>query len=156
MPLRLSGEELLEAPAERVFALLTDKNTVATLIPDLESHQIDEQGTLHGVVRPGFSFLRGTLRLAIRIEPAPAERQATMLVAAEGIGTSMEVRSTMVLERAGGGTRLKWSANVESIRGLLAAVSPALIQAAASKVMADGWERLRRHLRNEAANEGKP
>ncbi|MCL6501759.1 MAG: SRPBCC family protein [Pirellulales bacterium] len=146
MTWELEGEEHFAAPVERVFALLTDLRVVADLIPDLESCEVDGQGMLRCVVRPGFSFLRGTLRLTIRIEPVPEAGQAVMHVTAEGIGTGMEVRSTLVLERSAGGTRLKWRAEVDRVRGLLAAVSPALIQAAAAKVMANGWEQLRHRL----------
>lgn len=151
MPMRFGGEEHFQAPPERVYALLTDLRRVAAMIPGLEAPEVDEQGILRCVTRPGFSFLRGTLRLAVRIEPEVHGRRATMLVTAEGIGTGMEVRSTVTLEDANGGTRLAWSAEVEQVRGLLAAVSPALIQAAAGRVMAAGWDQLRRQLSEAAA-----
>ncbi len=146
MPMRLGGEEHFQAPPERVYALLTDLQRVPAMIPGLESYEVDEQGILRCVVRPGFSFLRGTLRLAIRIEPVLAGRRAEMFVNAEGIGTGMEIRSTMTLENASGCTRLVWSAEVDQIRGLLAAVSPGLIEAAAGRVMAAGWDQLRHQL----------
>lgn len=153
MPMRLGGEEHFQAPPERVYTWLTDLQRVAAMIPGIESYEIDEQGILRCVVRPGFSFLRGTLRLAIRIERAVDGQRATMLVSAEGIGTGMEVRSTMTIEDANGCTRLVWSAEVDQVRGLLAAVSPGLIQAAAGRVMAAGWDQLRRHL-SEVATGG--
>ncbi len=66
-PLTFGGEESFAAPPERLFGLLTDLDGLADTIPDLvSSHRVDDR-TLECVVRPGFSFLRGTMRVTIRL-----------------------------------------------------------------------------------------
>src|SRR4051812_43830427 len=66
-PLTFGGEETFSVPPERLFAALTDLDQLTKIIPDLVSSERIDERTLKCVVRPGFSFLRGTLKLQISI-----------------------------------------------------------------------------------------
>lgn len=148
--LEISGEETFNAPPDRVFALLTNLQTLATTIPDLESSELVDVGTLRCVVKPGFSFLRGTLKLSISLvdESPPVEGQpegtAGMEVEAAGVGTNLGIFSEMhVLPTEDGGTLLRWNAKVHTLKGLVATVSKPLIQAAAGQVAKKTWAKIR-------------
>lgn len=145
-PLEFGGEERFEAPPQKVYALLTDLDAMARTIPDLvSSEKVDEQ-TLRCVVRPGFSFMRGTMKLAISLADCQPPEQAAMNVAAQGIGVSMAVVSQLRVVPEGDGTRLEWQARVEQLKGLIAAVSPGLIKAAADQVIRHAWGEVRKEL----------
>ncbi len=144
------GEEVFAAPPERVFAVLTDLDALAASIPDLVSADRPDANTLHCVVKPGFSFLRGTLRLTISMADVQTPRSATMTVAARGIGVSMLVRSSIEVEPAGAGSRLRWSARLEQMTGLLSSVSPGLVKAAADQTIRNAWRRVRDRLGEHA------
>lgn len=140
------GEELFAATPERVFAVLADLDALAASIPDLVSADRPDANTLRCVVKPGFSFLRGTLKLAITMTDIAPPRSAAMTVAAQGIGVSMQVRSSIEIEPAGAGSRLVWSATLERMTGLLGSVSPGLVKAAADQTIRHAWRQVRQRL----------
>ena len=144
------GEETFAAAPDRVFAVLTDLDALAASIPDLVSADRPDANTLRCVVKPGFSFLRGTLNLAITMADVDPPRSAAMTVAAQGIGVSMQVRSSVEVEPAGTGSRLRWSATLERMTGLLSSVSPGLVKAAADQTIRHAWRQVRNRLGEDA------
>ena len=144
--LRFDGEERFGAPPERVFALLTDLDRLGTSIPDrVSSERVDER-TLNAVVRPGFSFLRGTMKLRVTLEELNPPTSAVMRIDSQGIGVSMQVESRMTLTPDGDGTKVVWQSNVTQMKGLVATISPGLVRAAAEQVVQSGWKQLHEQL----------
>jgi carbon monoxide dehydrogenase subunit G len=146
-----TGEEDFDAPSERVFAALVDLNEdgpLAKSIPDLVSADGGEDGrTLNCKVKPGFSFIRATMKMTIElVESDPSQRLATMRITSAGIGASMKIDCRMSVVEREGGSRVRWEAHVLERRGLLAAVSPTLIRGAADTVIRNGWDAMRREL----------
>ena len=75
-PTEFGGQERFAASPEKVYALLTNLDAMAATIPDLVSaEKSDDARTLKCVVRPGFSFLRGTMRLAISLGDCRSPQQ---------------------------------------------------------------------------------
>jgi carbon monoxide dehydrogenase subunit G len=140
------GEELFQSEPARVFAVLTDLDALAATIPDVVSAERVGSDTLRCVVRPGFSFLRGTLRVEIRLQEVVAPVSAKMHVTAQGIGVSLEVESRFEITPHESGSRLNWQARILAMKGLLASVSPGLVSAAADQVIRSGWQELRGRL----------
>jgi carbon monoxide dehydrogenase subunit G len=145
-PAEFGGTEHFAASQERLYALLTDLGALAATIPDLVSSEKIDEHTLKCVVRPGFSFLRGTMRLAITLGECQPPERAAMKVDAQGIGLSMSVGSQLAIFGEGAGSRLEWSAWIESRKGLISAVSPGLIKAAADQVIRHAWNQVRKQL----------
>jgi carbon monoxide dehydrogenase subunit G len=149
--LQFGGEERFAADPKRVYALLTDLDGLGSSIPDLVSAERVDERTLQCVVRPGFSFLRGTMKLKIGLDElaSPDESgqgSATLKIDASGIGVAMKVVSLMKLEPDGAGTKLTWSASVPEMKGLVATVSPGLVKAAADQVIRHGWKQMHERL----------
>jgi len=145
-PVQFGGDETFRATPERLYALLTDLDAMARTIPDLVSSERVDAQTLRCVVRPGFSFLRGTLKLTISLADLAAPEQAAMNVAAQGIGVSMRIASTLRIAAADAGSKLTWDARLEEVKGLAAALSPGLIKAAADQVIRHAWTQVRQQL----------
>jgi len=145
-PIEFAGEEHFQASSERVFALLTDLDAMAGTIPDLVSSERAGDHTLKCVVRPGFSFLRGTMKLQIDLADLQPPERAVMQVAAQGIGVSMRIVSQLQVTPEGSGAKLVWSAQVDQLKGLVAALSPSLIKAAADQVIRHAWTQVRKQL----------
>jgi carbon monoxide dehydrogenase subunit G len=145
-PLEFGGEETFRAEPARLFKTLTEPEQLARTIPDLVTSECVDQRTLRATVRPGFSFLRGTLKLVITVEEAQSPESATMRVAAQGIGLSMRILSRLTIAPEGAGSRLTWRAEVEELKGLAAALSPGLIQGAADHVIRHAWKQVRTQL----------
>jgi carbon monoxide dehydrogenase subunit G len=146
-----SGVESLPAPPERVYAFLTDPDKMKTVVPDLVSAEKTAPNILKGVVKPGFSFIRGTLKFTMTIaEKTPASgpgKEALVTIFSEAIGAKMTVESTMRVEPDGpSASKVHWTAQVTQLSGLIAAVPGGLIKAAADKTVRDGWEKVRAAL----------
>jgi carbon monoxide dehydrogenase subunit G len=144
--LEMSGEERFDQDPDRVYAALTDLKLLAKNIPDLVSHEIVGENELRCVVRPGFSFLRMTMKTRIVLVPEPAARTALMRVSSQGIGAAMDVESRVSVTPADSGALLQWSAQVVKTTGLVSTVSRDLVRAAAEQVIRSGWQQIRAQL----------
>jgi len=146
-PESFSGEEVFNAAPQRLFEVMTDLRALAASMPDVQSSEVVDDRTVRCVVRPGFSFLRGSMKVTVTLAESHAPSRAVMRTSASGIGVGMEVEATMEVspDPASGGTRsiLKWQAVVLKRSGLMSAVPSSLIQAAAEKTIKDGWASLR-------------
>lgn len=145
-PLEFGGEEHFASPPERLFAAVAELDQLAGIIPDLASFRRLSEHEAEAVVRPGFSFLRGTLRLALSVAEFDPPKQARMRVTAKGIGATIGLVSDLAVEPAPTGSTLRWSARVETLQGLVASVSPALIRGAADQVIRQAWAKVRTQL----------
>ena len=109
-------------------------------------HAIVDERTVDCVVRPGFSFLRGTLKLRIAFTEFEPTTKAAMLINAQGIGLTMAAVTKMQLAPTGEGTKLAWQAEVTELKGLVATVSGGLIKAAAEQLIRHGWGEMHKRL----------
>jgi len=145
-PGEFGGTEQFRASPEKLFALLTDLDALSATIPDLVSAERVDSNTLKCVVRPGFSFLRGTMKLAIALVDSTPPESASMKVDAQGIGVAMKIASGLKISPDGDGSRLDWTAAIVERKGLISAVSPGLIKAAADQVIRHAWASVRKQL----------
>jgi carbon monoxide dehydrogenase subunit G len=143
---QFGGEEVFQADPSTLFAILTDLDSLAESIPDLVSAEKTSPRSLKCVVRPGFSFLRSTLRLVIDIDPLDPPWSAAMKVQAQGIGVVMQIVSQLRIQPEGSGSRLFWEARINEMTGLVATVSPGLVKAAADQTIRHGWQQVRKRL----------
>ncbi|HVA45041.1 MAG TPA: SRPBCC domain-containing protein [Pirellulales bacterium] len=140
---QFGGEEAFQADPQRLYATLTDLDTLAASIPDLVSAERPDPQTLKCVVKPRFSFLRATLRMTIRLSDLDPPRSATMHVESEGIGISMQMTSSLNIENEGTGSRLRWTATIDRVGGLMATVPAGLVKGAADQVIRQAWQQVR-------------
>ncbi len=142
------GETTLPHPPQAVRDALVALEGVAKHMPDVTSVDRVDARTLKLVVKPGFSFLRGTLRVTMTIDETEPGRKLVQTAKSEGIGMSMTIESAITLEGIADGaeTKASWEAKVVERKGLVSAVGPSLIQAAANKVLEDGWNAVRKTL----------
>jgi carbon monoxide dehydrogenase subunit G len=152
--LRLEGDrDFRQVPGE-LFARLTDTRFLVGCIPDVETVRVAEPGRAELVLRPGLSFVRGTLQVTLQIAEATAPTSARMLISSRGIGTSSEVEAALALAPHEGGTRVHWTAEIKSLGGLLKMVPSGLIRGAAEKVLGDAWNSVEARLASEGTAAG--
>lgn len=140
------GDTILPFPPQAVRDALVGLEGVARNMGDVTSVERVDSRTLKLVVRPGFSFIRGTLRVTMTIDEVEPGRKLVQTAKSEGIGLSMTIESAITLEPAGTGTKASWEARVVERKGLVSAIGASLIQAAANKVLEDGWNAVRKTL----------
>ena len=144
--LQLTGEEQFSHPQDTIWDRLIDPEFLARTIPDLHSVEEIQPDRLVCKVRPGFSFIKGTLKITINIFAEQPPESARMRIESKGIGSSAVVETVVELSTLDAGTRLAWSAEVKELGGLLKPVGRTLIGAAAKKVITDGWAGFRNEL----------
>ena len=136
--MQLSGEEHFGQKQTEIWARLTDAEFLARCLPGLERVESDESAFLVCRVRPGLSFLKGTIKVTLEAYGRQPPDSLCVRVCSKGIGSSAMVETSVELS-ADGGTRISWRAEIVELGGLLKPVSRSLIQAAAGKIIADGW-----------------
>ncbi len=144
---RFEGErELGLAPAE-AWGKLTDARFLVQCIPDVETVKDAQADRAALVLRPGFAFVRGTLEVTLQVVEAVSPTSARVLLHSKGIGSTSDVEATLALtEKEGGGTRVRWVAEVTALGGLLKMVPSGLIRGAAQKVVGDVWTNIEAKL----------
>jgi carbon monoxide dehydrogenase subunit G len=149
--LRFEGDRDFPLPPAVLFARLCDARFLVQCIPDVEKvvDQAPERATL--VLRPGFSFVRGTLDVTLSVTDVVAPSSVRVSQASKGIGSSAEVEATLSLSAHEGGTRVHWTAEITKLGGLLKMVPGGLIRGAAEKVINDSWARLTARVAEEGA-----
>ena len=144
--LEFQGEETFAVPPERVFTELTDLDRLAQTVPDVISAKRIDDKTLACVVRPGFSFLRGTLKLTINMLDLAPPHSATMRIDSRGIGQTVRIESQIAISPEGAGSRVAWTAAaVVELKGLVATISPPPVHAA-DQVVRTAWARMHAEL----------
>jgi len=136
---RFEGEKDFPLAPADLWAKLTDARFLVQCIPDVESVTQQEANRAVLVLRPGFSFVRGTLDVTLHVVDAVSPNTARYLVESKGIGSSADVEATVALSPQDTGTRVRWTAEVKTLGGLLKMVPAGLVRGAAQKVVNDAW-----------------
>jgi carbon monoxide dehydrogenase subunit G len=147
--MNFAGSERFDCSPDTLWARLTDMAFVSRVIPDVE--RVDRLGEFGFAchVRPRFTFLSGSLDLSFEVlEPVPS-RRLKVRSQGKGIGASVVVESELHLAGSDSGTELQWTGKIVAREGLLKPVSPALIQAAARRVIDSFWQRFREALASD-------
>jgi carbon monoxide dehydrogenase subunit G len=126
-------------PPSEVWSKLTDARFLAQCLPGVESLNQADADAAECVLRPGFSFVRGTLELSLRVTERVKDVTAHILTHAKGIGSTSTVEAALRFAPQGNGTHLQWEADIKELGGLLKAVPQGLVRASAQKVIADAW-----------------
>lgn len=144
--LHFEGDTDFTQPTSLVWSKLSDIRFLTSCIPDVESitHHPDDSATC--IIRPGFSFVRGTLEVIARITEAVEGQPLRIHANGKGIGTSNEVDLALNFAEQGSGTRIHWTSDITKLGGLLKLMPQGLLKGAAQKVIGDVWEQVRKKL----------
>jgi carbon monoxide dehydrogenase subunit G len=137
--LRFEGDTNFPQPPAAVFARLSDARFLVQCIPGVESVSQAEPTVAVCVLRTGFSFIRGTLEITLRVVEAVEPQLLRFHAHGKGIGSSNDVEAVLNFAPLDGGTRIHWSADITNLTGLIKAVPQGLLKGAAQKVIADVW-----------------
>ena len=133
------GERIFALPPAELWPKLRDAAFLVACIPEGTPHEGATRDRAVCTVRPGFSFMRGSLDVTIDVLDGVEPASLRYMQKSKGIGTTSEVETSLTLEPHEGGTKIKWRAEVKSLGGLLKMAPSGLIRGAANKVIEDGW-----------------
>jgi carbon monoxide dehydrogenase subunit G len=144
---RFEGEKDFAQGPDELWDRLSDARFLVQCIPDVESVSEAQADRAVLVLRPGFSFVRGTLEVTLRVAEAVRPSAVRLDLASRGIGTSADVEAALALApRPEGGTRVHWTAEIKTLGGLLKMVPSGLVRGAAQKVLDDAWSAVEARL----------
>jgi carbon monoxide dehydrogenase subunit G len=144
--LHFDGDTDLAGPPGEVSAKLGDARFLVQCIPGVEKVTLSEANRAVCTLRPGFSFVRGTLDVTITVADRVPEQSTRLAIHSKGVGTTSELEVVLRYATQDAGTRVHWSADVTQLGGLLKAVPQGLIKGAAQKVIAEAWTNARTSL----------
>jgi carbon monoxide dehydrogenase subunit G len=144
---RIQGERRFDAPPEEVYRALTDPDEMAAAFAAIE--RIDAQpGEWTVIARPPFpgGF---RLRFSVRLEDLREPEHARLLAWGKSLGGRISMDSSFDLEPDGGGTSMRWSAEVDAA-GLFSGLGSQALGPVATQQAERAIDRLERGLRAKA------
>jgi carbon monoxide dehydrogenase subunit G len=137
--LHFEGGKEFPLATDELWARLRDPGFLVSCIPNVESVERSGPDESVFVLRPGFSFARGTLETTLRVVEAVPGQSVRLQVHSKAIGSTATVEATLNLIPQDSGTRVRWTTDIQQLTGLLKAVPQGLIKASAQKVIGDIW-----------------
>lgn len=135
--LHFEGDVEFLLAADILWTKLSDASFVASCIPGVEKTARAEPEIAVCTIRPGFSFVRGTLEITLRVTDAESPTTVRYRINGKGIGSSNTIEAALAIVARGAGSLVHWSADVTELGGLLKAVPQGLLKASAQKVIND-------------------
>ena len=111
--MKVEGEREFQAPRETVWRVLNSPEHMAQMMPGVESFDVkDERHWTANVKVPlGLGALNMTMNFE-KTEERPPE-YAKLVAKGNGVGAMMNMETAFHLSEAGGGTHMKWEADVK-------------------------------------------
>jgi carbon monoxide dehydrogenase subunit G len=144
--IQFEGDRDFALPPAALGEKLGDARFLVKCIPDVESVARAEPAEAVCTIRPGFSFVRGTMELTMRVAEATSQ-SVRLLLLSKGMGNSSTVEAMLTLAPLEAGTRVHWQALVKEMGGLMKMVPQGLVRGAAQKVVADAWTAVEAQLK---------
>jgi carbon monoxide dehydrogenase subunit G len=136
----VEGDRRFAAPPERVFALLTDPDVVASAMPAVRSHSVVDPDHWQAKVKPPLPFAPSiTIRFEV-LDRRPPEHAAL-----HAHGGGADVTSTFDLAADGDGTLMHWRTEI-GLSGLLSHFHGPGLQAVAQRQAARTLDAVERAL----------
>lgn len=138
MKLQFSGDPVVAAPRQVVWARLTDPDFIAASAPGVEA--VQAMDPTHFTVLSGLGLGPMKVRFTLDVELFDIVELESlgMRSLARGPGSVVDVVSAVRLEDAPTGTRLNWSASSE-VSGTLASLGPRLVEGTARMMTEQFW-----------------
>ena len=131
MQLHLEGSTSMNAPREKVYALLTDPNFLAKTLPDAEDVHVLDASSREAKVKLRIAVVSSTLKMKMTVVNREPPAKATILAEGSGSGSSMKITSVFTLD-GDLPTTMSWSADAE-ITGVMAGLGSTLLKGFATK-----------------------
>jgi uncharacterized protein len=125
--MKVEGTKTFGVPRSVVWEVLNDPEQMAKLMPGVESFDVqdDRHWTANVKIPLGLGGLRMKINFEKVVERAP--EYAELSAKGQGVGAIMNMQTSFALSEAGGGTSMKWTADV-SIAGPVGSMGQRVLQ----------------------------
>jgi len=142
---KISGAFSIPAPADRVYAALTDPSVLCRCIPGCERLTATGDGRFDAQIKVGLAGLKGSYTGQAELrDPRPPDG-FTLVINGKGAPGFVRATAMIAVAPAEPGSRVTCDADVQ-VGGLIAAVGSRLVEAAARQQMAEFFARVASEL----------
>ena len=132
--MHFEGEFSVKAPRAKVFAFLTDPKRISGCMPDLQSLEVKSPDDFTAVIKAGVSFIKGDFKMHVTTNEQRPPEHAVLLARGSGMGSTIDLKSTLDLAEMDGKTNMKWVADA-AVGGRIASVGQRLLNGQAEKTI---------------------
>ena len=149
--MKVAGEREFSAPVHTVWTVLNDPASLAATMPGIESFDVKDDRHWRANVKIPLGL--GGLKMSVDFtkieerEPEFAKLQAK----GNGVGAIMNMETQFHLSEAGGGTHMRWEANV-NLGGPVGSMGQRVLQPIVNQQVANVLNALDREVQNAAAS----
>jgi hypothetical protein len=143
--LNFEGTYEVKAPRERVWDFVIDPNKIGKCLPDLKSFEVEAENKFTAVARVGIAFMKGDFKFQLAIIEKNPPSHARLKGSGTGVGSSVNMDTSIDLAEAEGGTKLTYKADVQ-IGGTLASVGQRVIGGTVEKAVAQVFSCVKKQL----------
>jgi uncharacterized protein len=132
--MKLAGQYILPAPPAKVWALLTDPNRLAKLLPGCERLDPDGPDRFKAAVKFGIAAISGKYAGTIEFAEKNPPNSMRMKLSGKGIPGFVDGIGHIELAEKGGQTELRYTGEAQ-VGGMIASVGQRMIEGAARKIV---------------------
>jgi len=132
--MKLAGQYILPAPPAKVWALLTDPNRLAKLLPGCERLDPDGPDRFKAAVKFGIAAISGKYAGTIEFAEKKPTTSMRMKLSGKGIPGFVDGVGHIELAEKGGQTELRYTGEAQ-VGGMIASVGQRMIEGAARKIV---------------------
>jgi carbon monoxide dehydrogenase subunit G len=132
--MKLAGQYILPAPPAKVWALLTDPNRLAKLLPGCERLDPDGPDRFKAAVKFGIAAISGKYAGTIEFAEKNPPNSMRMKLSGKGIPGFVDGVGHIELTEKGGQTELRYTGEAQ-VGGMIASVGQRMIEGAARKIV---------------------
>ena len=132
--MKLAGQYILPASPAKVWALLTDPNRLAKLLPGCERLDPDGPDRFKAAVKFGIAAIYGKYAGTIEFAEKKPPNSMRMKLSGKGIPGFVDGVGHIELAEKGGQTELRYTGEAQ-VGGMIASVGQRMIEGAARKIV---------------------
>ena len=132
--MKLSGHYTLPGPPDKVWALLTDPQSLAKLLPGCERLDPDGPDRFKAAVKFGLAAISGKYAGTLEFSEKKPHSSLRMKIAGRGIPGFVDGSGRIELVPQNGQTEVKYDGDAQ-VGGMIASVGQRMIEGAAKKIV---------------------
>ena len=148
MGLNFEGSYQITAPREKVWDFISDPNKIGKCLPDLKTLEVGADNKFTAIARVGMGFMKGEFKFQLAVVEQNPPSHARLKGTGTGVGSSVNMDTSIDLTEEGGGTKLTYKADVQ-IGGTLASIGQRVIGGATDKTVTDVFSCVKKHLETQ-------
>jgi carbon monoxide dehydrogenase subunit G len=132
--MHFEGTFEVKAQRKKVFDFVLNPRKISGCMPDLQKLDAKTPDDFVAVIKAGVSFIKGDFTMHFTVAEKDPPAHAKLVAHGTGMGSTVDLETTMDLAEIVGGTRMTWTADAR-VGGRIASVGQRLLGGQAEKII---------------------